>query len=259
MSQELYAVGIDVETTDLDLDTLDLLEVGLIAYDGNFMQIDEISIIIHHDLNNLRMNGTVAMMHSANGLLENVQESDANVQQAEAVLCKWLDKYLDPNGLDRKPYVLGSSITFDRNVLAKHMPELYSRMHYRSIDATTIKLLAKLMGVPINVNAADHRVFGDIERSLEIIQKGYVKPLKQLRDRAVEHPRELVSIDDYESAPAGTIVSDNDWVVVKSADAGIDDSKCWHALRTNGVWGDDLTNAEMSASTCSVERWGMGK
>lgn len=259
MSQELYAVGIDVETTDLDLDTLDLLEVGLIAYDGNFVQLDAVSITIHHDLNDLRMNGAVAMMHSANSLLEDVQTSDTDVQQAEAFLCKWLDKYLDPNGLDHKPYVLGSSVTFDRNVLAKHMPKLYSKLHYRSIDATTIKLLAKLMGVPVNVNAADHRVFGDIERSLEIIQKGYVKPLKQLRDRAVEHPRELVSIDDYESAPAGTIVVENEWIVIKSTEAGGASFKCWHAFNVNGVPGADLTNAEMSASTCSVERWGMGK
>lgn len=257
MSQELYAVGIDVETTDLDLDTLDLLEVGLIAYDGNFMQIDEVSITIHHDLNDLRMNGTVAMMHSTNNLLEDVQKSDADVQQAEAFLCKWLDKYLDSNGLDHKPYVLGSSITFDRNVLAKHMPKLYSKLHYRSIDATTIKLLAKLMGVPVNVNAADHRVFGDIERSLEIIQKGYVKPLKKLRDRVVEHPRELVSIGDYESAPAGTIVVENEWVIIKSTEAGDANFKCWHAFSIDGTPGDDLTNAEMSASTCSVERWGV--
>lgn len=257
MSQQLYAVGVDVETTDLDLDTLDLLEVGLIAYDQNFEQIDAAAIAIHHDLNDLRMNGTIAMMHSANGLLEDVQKSDANVQQAEAVLCKWLDKYLDSNDRDHKPYVIGSSITFDRNVLAKHMPELYSRMHYRSIDATTVKLLAQLAGVNINVDAAGHRVFNDIDRSLEIIRKGYIEPIKQIRDRATEYPRELSSIDDYESAPAGTIVLENDWFVIKSTEAGGASFKCWHAFTIDGAPGDDLTNAEMSASTCSVERWGM--
>lgn len=72
MIRKLFALGIDVETTGLDIDTLDLLEVGIVAYDDNLNQINATEATIYHDLDDLRMNGTVAIMHTDNGLLRHI-------------------------------------------------------------------------------------------------------------------------------------------------------------------------------------------
>ena len=264
MIRKLFALGIDVETTDLDIDTLDLLEVGIIAYDENLNQISNTEVTIHHDLDDLRMNGMVAIMHTDNGLLRHVEASTVSLQQAEAQLCDWLDDLMDTHPSDRAPYVLGSSITFDRNVLATRMPEFYARLHYRSIDATTVKLLAETTGVDIDVEHTDHRTLGDIRRSMDIIRAGYIEPIQHLQeckeDDGHGHPKLLSSIYDFESAPGGTIAAstDGESVAIKHDDPDDPDAdtNLWHLINHYNGTRSKARNHEMSGFTFAVVRWG---
>lgn len=262
MIRKLFALGIDVETTDLDIDTLDLLEVGITAYDDNLNQINAAEATIHHDLGDLRMNGTVAMMHTESGLLRDVEDSTMSLQQAEEQLCGWLDNLMKKHTPDHAPYVLGSSITFDRNVLAKYMPELYAKLHYRSIDATTVKLLAELTGVDIDVARADHRTLGDIRRSMDIIRAGYIEPMQHLQalkeDAGHGHPTMLSSVYDVASAPGGTIATEGNWIAIKYEDPDDSDADTdrWHLIHYRDGTTLDLKNNKMSELAYRVVRWG---
>lgn len=176
----IFAVGCDIETTDLDVDTLDVLEVSLVAFDSDLNVIDAIAIVIHHELDQLRMNGIVAQMHTKNNLLRDVENATWPLDKAEAKLCDWMDEYIEDEG--HLPYMLGSSLTFDRNVLARHMPELAGRFHYRSLDATTVKILAEAGGVDLQLDASLHRALDDTYRSAMILRNGYLKVIDRLHD-----------------------------------------------------------------------------
>lgn len=172
----IFAVGCDIETTDLDVDTLDVLEVSLVAFDTNLSPISDITIVIHHELDQLWMNGVVAQMHTKNGLLRDVNNANTSLYEAETRLCAWMDDHTQ----GQRPFMLGSSITFDRSVLALHMPELAARFHYRSLDASTVKILAEANGIEIEADASTHRSLGDVYRSAYILRQGYVKLIDQL-------------------------------------------------------------------------------
>lgn len=229
----VFAVGVDVETTGLDIANLDLLEVSMATFNSNLEALDLISVTIHHDLNDLNLNGVVAMMHTENGLLKDVEDATYTLDEAETTLCAWLDEHME--GYDAKPYMLGSSITFDRQVLETHMPELYSRFHYRSLDATTVSLLAKEHGVTINAAAqpSDHRSYSDVLRSAAIIAEGYITPLKGLSNNTIQthtpeannhnstttedhnpafatpQKKSYFTESDYNAAPITTVITDS--------------------------------------------------
>lgn len=175
----IFAVGCDIETTDLNVDTLDVLEVSLVAFDSDLNVIDAIAIVIHHELDQLWMNGIVAQMHTKNNLLRDVENATWPLDKAEAKLCEWMDDYINNEG--RLPYMLGSSLTFDRNVLARHMPELAKRFHYRSLDATTVKILAEANSVDLQLDTSPHRALDDTYRSAMVLRNGYLKIIDKLR------------------------------------------------------------------------------
>lgn len=178
VTNPVFAVGCDVETTDLDVDTLDVLEISLVAFDSNLNPLDEITTVIHHDLDQLWMNGVVAQMHTKNGLLRDVNNANTSLYEAETRLCAWMDDHTQ----GQRPFMLGSSVTFDRNVLALHMPELATRFHYRSLDATTVKLLAEAGDVELHLDESTHRSLGDVYRSAMILRNGYLKVIDKWRD-----------------------------------------------------------------------------
>ena len=112
-------------------------------------------------------------MHVDNGLYDDVLDSNVTVEQAEDEAVKWLKRM----GVVRPLPMVGSSVTFDRNVLRRVMPELLSKFHYQSVDATSVALAAKAMGVlyPADNGAEDasnaHRALHDVMRSASLIRR----------------------------------------------------------------------------------------
>lgn len=160
-----YAIGLDIETTGLEPDAL-ILEIALVLFNSNLEEEKHITKTIYHPLNEIhaRMGNYVADMHTKNGLLDEIKTLNPNqtLTTIEQELCDWIDEHTSGTPLP----MLGSSIHFDRTLIEHQMPTLYNKFHYRSIDATSIKLAVE--GIlsreitPPATTGTTHRAYDDI-------------------------------------------------------------------------------------------------
>jgi oligoribonuclease len=134
-------VWIDCEMTGLDLAKDALVEIACIVTDGELVPIDEgIDVVIKPPAEALDgMLDVVREMHTTSGLLT---ELGAGVTLAEAqdLVLGYVRKYVPES---RRVPLCGNSIATDRAFLARDMPELDAFLHYRMIDVSSIKELAR--------------------------------------------------------------------------------------------------------------------
>ena len=113
------------------------------------------------------MDKVVRSMHTKSGLLAAIEASTVTLEDAGAATLS----FLRDNGVEPRTVPLcGNSIGTDRRFLAAHLSELEEFLHYRSVDVSTIKELARrwypdaLAGAP--AKAGGHRAMDDIKESL---------------------------------------------------------------------------------------------
>ena len=135
-------VWIDCEMTGLDLDKDALIEIAALVTDAELTILDEgIDVVIHADEDALAgMPDVVAAMHAKSGLTESVRASAVTVAQAEQLVLDYLRRFVPE---PRTAPLAGNSIATDRGFLARDMPELDGHLHYRMIDVSSIKELAR--------------------------------------------------------------------------------------------------------------------
>jgi len=129
---------IDVETTDLDPDTSDLLEVGLVHTDRDLRIIGEIHVSLRHSA--LVMAQDVRTIHANNGLIDECKASILTASGAEDLLLFWLTNHVERT----KSVVLSDNVAFDLAVLTEKMPRLRDALSHRHIDVSHIRRLARL-------------------------------------------------------------------------------------------------------------------
>ncbi|MET0716220.1 MAG: oligoribonuclease [Mycetocola sp.] len=161
-------VWIDCEMTGLDLAVDELVEIAVVITDFDLKPIDDgISIVIKPDASALENMGEfVTNMHRSSGLLEEIPHgvslADAEFQALEYILSHVPD--------EQKAPLAGNSIGTDRAFLAKFMPRLDSHLHYRNVDVSSIKELARRWYPRIYFNApakdGGHRALADILESI---------------------------------------------------------------------------------------------
>ena len=115
-----------------------------------------------------RMDDTVRAMHTTSGLLEQIRSSTVSLAEAGSAVLAFLQEHIEVPGTVP---LCGNSIGMDRRFLARHLPEIEGFLHYRSIDVSTVKELARRWQPPV-YNAAPkkakgHRALDDITESLE--------------------------------------------------------------------------------------------
>lgn len=161
-------VWIDCEMTGLDPDRDGLCEIAVIVTDFDLKPLHSgFELVIHPGQAALdNMGDFVRDMHQRSGLLERIAHG-ATVAEAERQVIAYLSSHV-PNG--RRPIVAGNTIGMDRRFIAKYMPTLDDRLHYRSIDVSTIKELAR-QWYPAAFFAApekdgSHRALTDIAESI---------------------------------------------------------------------------------------------
>jgi oligoribonuclease len=114
------------------------------------------------------MDDVVKQMHSRSGLLDAIAASSLSVAQAAARTLAFMRQHVPGPG---KVPLCGNSIGTDRRFLAAHMPELDNYLHYRSVDVSTVKELARrwypeaYAGAPKKAGA--HRALDDVKESIE--------------------------------------------------------------------------------------------
>ena len=141
MSRNNNLIWIDLEMTGLDPDNDYIIEIATLVTDADLNVLAEgPSLVIHQPdsiLNN--MNEWCINQHGQSGLTQRVRDSKISEREAEqqtiAFLAEYVDKGVSP--------MCGNSIGQDRRFLYRYMPELEEFFHYRNLDVSTIKELAR--------------------------------------------------------------------------------------------------------------------
>ena len=162
-------VWIDCEMTGLDLRRDALIEVAAIVTDPDLTPLDEgVAVIIHTDDDVLdEMLPIVRDMHEASGLTDAVRRSTTTLGAAEKIILDYVKSHVsDP----KTAPLCGNSIATDRAFLARDMPLLDEHLHYRMVDVSTIKELAKRWYPRVYQSQPEkglaHRALDDIRESI---------------------------------------------------------------------------------------------
>ncbi|AOY87034.1 oligoribonuclease [Marinobacter salinus] len=134
-------VWIDLEMTGLDPEKERIIEMATIITDSELNVVAEGPVIAVHQSNSLldAMDEWCTNTHGASGLTKRVKESTVDEAGAEQQTLEFLQKHLEPG----KSPLCGNSIGQDRRFLVKYMPKLEGFFHYRNLDVSTIKELAR--------------------------------------------------------------------------------------------------------------------
>lgn len=162
-------VWIDMEMTGLDPERERIIEVAVIITDG---QLTEVAagpeLVIHQDDAVLgAMDEWNRKHHKASGLVERVQASPLADADAEAQILAFVNAHF---AAKERPVLAGNSIHQDRRFIHRYMPKLDARLHYRMIDVSTIKELARRWYPQIIAKQPpkqeQHRALEDIRESV---------------------------------------------------------------------------------------------
>ena len=167
MVQADNLVWIDLEMTGLDPDTDRILEVATIITDGELNELAVGPVIAVHQPDSVlnAMDDWCIKTHGQTGLTDRVRKSTITEQEAEKQTLDFIRQYIDP----RVSPMCGNSIGQDRRFLHRFMRDLHDYFHYRNIDVSTVKELARrwrpdvLNGV---VKTGSHKALDDIRESI---------------------------------------------------------------------------------------------
>ena len=161
-------VWIDCEMTGLELGSDLLIEVAVLVTDSELNVLGEgVDIVIGATAEQLaRMPDVVREMHASSGLTDEVLASTVTVREAEEQVLTYLREFVEPG----KAPLCGNSIGTDRGFLARDMTELDGFLHYRMVDVSSVKELARRWYPRAYFNspkkAGGHRALADILESV---------------------------------------------------------------------------------------------
>jgi oligoribonuclease len=162
-------VWIDCEMTGLELARDALIEVAAIVTDADLTPLDDgVDVVIHaHDDLLDTMVPFVRDMHANSGLTEAVRASTITLGDAERLVLDYVKSHVKEA---RVAPLCGNSIATDRGFLARDMPQLDEYLHYRMVDVSSIKELAKRWYPRVYqsqpVKGLAHRALADIVESI---------------------------------------------------------------------------------------------
>lgn len=173
-------VWIDCEMTGLNLEIDELCEIAVVVTDSELNPYDTgLYLVIKPSEEAVaQMNDFVRQMHSRTNLI-NEWENGLSVAEAQKQVLEYVQKFVPEAG---KAHLGGNSVGTDKTFLMKQMPELVEYLHYRIIDVSSIKELAKRW-YPRTYFAAPektggHRALGDIYDSIDELRyyRGVLMP-----------------------------------------------------------------------------------
>jgi len=164
-----YLVWIDCEMTGLNPDTECLVEIAAVITDTELNVMDEgIDLVIKPRAGTVEAMGDyVRKMHTDSGLINEFKDG-LELEDAEAQVLEYIKKYIPS---PKTSPLAGNTIGTDRLFISKYMPALDAHLHYRNIDVSTIKELAKRWYPRAYFQApkkdGGHRALADILESIE--------------------------------------------------------------------------------------------
>ena len=176
----------DLEMTGLDPSRHVIVEIATLVTDDELEIVAEgPDLVIHQPEESLAaMDEVVREMHERSGLLAQIRESTVSLDDAGAATLEFLKEHLPAAGTVP---LCGNSIGTDRRFLARWLPDIENYLHYRSVDVSTVKELARrwypdaLEAAPRK--AGGHRALDDIRESIAELRH-YRSALFVPRDQA---------------------------------------------------------------------------
>jgi oligoribonuclease len=162
-------VWIDCEMTGLDLRRDALIEVAALVTDSELTVLgDGVDVVIRPPAESLEtMVDVVRTMHTTSGLLAEL-EGGMTMAEAEEAVLSYIKQYVPES---RRAPLAGNSVATDRGFLARDMATLEQHLHYRIVDVSSIKELARRWYPRVYfaspVKRGGHRALADIRESIE--------------------------------------------------------------------------------------------
>jgi oligoribonuclease len=165
---DLNLVWVDCEMTGLDPERDRLIEIAVIVTGPDLAPRVEGPVLVIHqsdaqlDLMDAWNRGT----HGKSGLTDKVRASTVTEAQAEQQILDFMAKYV---GKQQSP-MCGNSIGQDRRFLVKYMPKLEAYFHYRNLDVSTLKELAKRWNPEVHNSFKKqqlHTALADVHESID--------------------------------------------------------------------------------------------
>ncbi len=163
-----HLIWIDLEMTGLNPDTDRIIEAAIVITDANLETIAEAPVLVVHQPDSVldAMDNWNKSTHGKSGLIDKVKASTLSEADVEAQMVAFMKEYV-PNRISP---MCGNSICQDRRFLARWMPQFEDYFHYRNLDVSTIKELAKRwkpdMAKGIKKHGK-HEALADIYESIE--------------------------------------------------------------------------------------------
>ena len=167
-NEQANLIWIDCEMTGLSLEKDVLVEIAVLVTDSDLNVIGEgVDVVIKATPEQLAgMNEFVTQMHTTSGLITEIPNG-ISVQEAEARVIAYLDSASTQPG---KSPLAGNSVSVDRSFITRDMPALNNFLHYRTIDVSSVKELARRWFPRVYFAApaktGNHRALGDIKDSI---------------------------------------------------------------------------------------------
>lgn len=162
-------VWIDCEMTGLDLVEDALVEVAALVTDSELNILgDGVDLVVKPPAGAVeQMRDVVRDMHTSSGLLTEL-DSGVTLEEAQAAVLDYVKQFVSE---PRKAPLAGNSVATDRGFLARDMPELEEYLHYRIIDVSSIKELARRWYPRVYFASPEkkggHRALADIRESIQ--------------------------------------------------------------------------------------------
>jgi len=162
-----YLVWIDLEMTGLKPDIDVIIEMAIIVTNADLDVVAEGPVIAINQSEAVlgTMDEWNKRTHGGSGLIQRVRDSKYTMASAEARMMEFLRVLVEPNSSP----MCGNSICQDRRFLARHMPTLEGFFHYRNLDVSTLKELARRWApgiIPGFSKRGEHMALADIQESI---------------------------------------------------------------------------------------------
>lgn len=165
-------IWVDCEMTGLELEKDVLVEIAVLVTDSQLNILGEgVDLVVKASQESIDgMNDFVREMHTASGLITEIPNGVTH-EEASAAILEYLNKYAPGAG---KSPLAGNSVSVDRTFIAKYLPEVNAYLHYRTVDVSSIKELARRWYPKVYFAApkktGNHRALGDIRDSIEELE-----------------------------------------------------------------------------------------
>lgn len=163
-----HLIWIDMEMTGLDPDDDRIIEIAIVITDANLATVAEAPVLVVRQPDAVlgAMDDWNKSTHSRSGLIDRVKASQLSEAEAEAAMLAFLAEQVPK----RVSPMCGNSICQDRRFLARYMPQLEAYFHYRNLDVSTLKELARRWKPELAKGLSKHgkhEALADIYESIE--------------------------------------------------------------------------------------------